>query len=81
MQALGRFVADLEASKIPACAKCGSANPRAERSCPACGVPHPGISDARVVKGEYTGGIPWHARILLSIGAGLHRLARWLQRS
>jgi len=78
MGALGRFEPSLEAVKIPGCPSCRVANPKAERSCPGCGAPGETTAELRVVRAaltDTTGLFPWHARVLLAIGAWLKRLA------
>ena len=78
MGALGRFEPSLEAVKIPRCPSCGAANPKAERTCTGCGAPAETTAELRVVRAalnDTTGLFPWHARVLLTIGVCLKRLA------
>jgi hypothetical protein len=78
MGALGRFEPSLSAVKIPRCAGCGTANPRALSKCESCGAEQPRASETRFetsIAVNIDGLFPWHARALLAIGALLKRLA------
>jgi predicted amidophosphoribosyltransferase len=82
MGVLGRFEPSLEAVKIPRCPSCGAANPKAECVCPGCGAPAETSVEVRVARAALTDMarlFPWHARVLLTIGAWLKRLALQLK--
>jgi hypothetical protein len=78
MGALGRFEPSLAAVKIPRCPICGAANPKAETHCPVCREPAPPVGETQIecsIATNLDGFVPWHARVLLWIGAQLKRLA------
>lgn len=78
ISALGSVAATVTAVKHPACANCGTANPRGNRRC-LCGAE---LSPASVIRHEtsivanFDELVPLHARLLLWIGSMLRRLAR-----
>lgn len=78
--AAGHFEADMSAYKIPRCPKCHAANPRALASCPSCGESAPVTTDYQFVEAVTPQLVPWHARLLLAIGAWLRRLHDTLSR-
>ena len=78
MGALGRFEPSLAAVKIPCCPSCGAANPQGDALCPSCGESAPALAETRLetsIAANLDGFVPWHARVLLWIGAALKRLA------
>jgi len=82
MGGLGRYEPMLAVAKIPRCPTCGGANPEARAHCPCCGDNAPPVTETRYetsIATNIDGLFPWHARLLLAIGAWLRRIAQRLK--
>lgn len=66
---------------IRKCPECNAPNPRGLDNCPECGAEaplqlrQPILNNAAILNRLF----PWHGRALLAIGAGLMRLAKWIE--
>lgn len=76
----GRFEAQTSLYKIPRCPNCQAPNPRALPACPSCDLPAPITTDFQNVAAVASGLIPWHAKLLLGIGAVLGSIHKFLTR-
>jgi hypothetical protein len=86
LQTMGHYEPSFEAVLIPKCPVCGEANPRGLDICPkpGCNTPAPLHRERRVETPVITDPsiiFPWHARLLLWIGARLQRIADWIERT